>query len=189
MKKRRGTTIVELVTGTVLMMLITLGTMSLMVTGARYMTRTTTDLTLSGKNAQGLRWVSEYARASMSATISNNGKTVNFSTPSTSTTTDTNTGEKEFKYPIQSDGVTRGFSVDFGAGTMTDLHTGQIMVKNVTGIDPDPSSSTYGQAYTPFSFSMVGSHKVIVIQLITKQSVVGNVRYQRMKETVLLRNT
>jgi hypothetical protein len=189
MKKNQGSSIVEVVTGAGLMMLITLGTMSLLVSGMRYMTRTSTDLTLSGKNAQGLRWVSEYARGAMSAAITNSGKAVSFTVPALSGTTDTNTGEKELTYPVTAASGTRGFSVDFGAGTMTDLHMNKVIMKNISGTDPDPNSSTYGQAYQPFSFSMVGSRKVIIIQVITKQNIAGTTRYTRMKNTVLLRNT
>jgi hypothetical protein len=189
MKKKRGTTIVEVVMGAVLMMLITLGTMSLMVSGLTYMTRTNTDLTISGKNALGLRYITEYARGSMAATISNSGATVNFTSPAVATTTDSYTGEKELTYPLTGDGVTRGFSVNWTAGTLTDLHTNKVIVKNITSTDPDPNSSTYNQAYQPFSFSMVGSHKVMIIQLITKQTIAGKKRYSRMKNTVLLRNT
>jgi hypothetical protein len=189
MKKNRGSTIIEVVTGAMLMMLITLGTMSLMTSGLRYMYRTNTDLTISGKNALGLRYVSEYARGALSATITNSGATVNFSSPSMSLTTDANTGERELTYPVVSDGVTRGFSVNFAAGTMTDLHTNKVIIQNITGTDPDPNSSTYNQAYQPFSFSMVGSHKVMIIEVITKQKVAGATRYSRMKNTVLLRNT
>jgi hypothetical protein len=189
MKKSRGMSLVEVLTGAGLMMLITLGTMSLMATGLTYVTRTSTDLTLSGKNAQGLRWMSEYARMSMSASIVNSGKEVDFTIPARSTTVDSFTGEKEYIYPLTGDGVVRGFKVDFVAGTLTDLHSNKVIVKNITATDPDPHSSTYNQAYTPFAFSIVGSHKVIVMQLMTKQKINGYPRYARMKETVLLRNT
>ena len=189
MRKNSGSSLIEVVTGAGLMMLITVGTMSLMVSGQRYMTRTTTDLTLAAKNALGLRNISEYARGAMSATITNNGTQVSFTTPAMATTTDSFTGEKELKYPLAGDGVTRGFKVDFTAGTLTDLHTNKVIMKNITGVDPDSHSSTYNQSYAPFSFSQVGAHKVIVIQVITKQKITGTDRYQRMKNTVLLRNT
>src|SRR6478609_8527408 len=109
MKKTRGSTIVEVITGAAVMMLLMLGTMSLFITGLASTARTTMDLTLSGKNAQGLRWVSEYARAAMSATITNNGNQVNFTVPASSGTTNAVTGEKELTYPETGDGVTRGF--------------------------------------------------------------------------------
>lgn len=189
MKKKSGSSLVEVVCGAGLMMLITLGTMSLLVSGIRYMTRTTSDLTLAGKNALGLRYVSEYARQAMSATIVSNGNEVDFVTPVRSSVVDNFTGEKELTYPLTSDGVARGFKVDFTAGTMTDLHTGKVVVKNIASKDLDPSSSNYNQAYVPFSFSQVGAHKVIVIQVITKEKIAGATRYQRMKNTVLLRNT
>lgn len=188
-RRRKGSSLVEVVTGAGVMMLITLGTMSLMVSGLRYMTRTSSDLTLARKNAQGLRWVSELTRAAMSATISSSGTQIDFTTPAMATTTDAYTGEKELSYPVAGDNVARGFKVDFAAGTLKDTRTGRILVKNIASTDPDPNSSTYNQAYQPFTFSMVGSRKVIVIQLITKERITGTTRYQRMKNTVLLRNT
>lgn len=189
MMKRRGSSLVEVVTGAGIMMLLTLGTMTLMVSGLRYVTRTSTDLTLAAKNAQGLRWVSELSRGAMSATISANGTQVNFVLPAMATTTDTFTGEKEVSIPITSDNVTRGFKVDFAAGTLKDLRTGRTLVKNITSVDPDPASTNYNQTYVPFSYSQVGARKVIVIQLITKDKSGGTTRYQRMKNSVLLRNT
>lgn len=189
MKKAKGFTLVELVTGAGLMMFITLGTLSLMVTGLTYMARSTADITNAGKNAQGLRWMSEFARTAMSATLANGGNEVDFVLPKVATTTDPNTGEKEYAFPLTGDGVARGFKVDFVAGTLTDVRTGQILCKNITGIDPDPTSTTYHQAYVPFTFSIVGAHKVIVMQLMTQQKINGNIRYERMKETVKLRNT
>ena len=189
MRKRRGTTLIEAVTGAVVGMLVVLGMMSMFVSGLTYMYRTNTDLYLAGKDAQGLRWMSEYARTAMSATIASGGNEVDFTLPKTNAAADSYTGEKEYTYPLAGDGVTRGFKVDFTAGTLTDLHTGIILAKNITSTDPDPKSSTYNQAYTPFSFSIVGSHKVIVMQIISKQKIDGNLRYERMKETVMLRNT
>lgn len=189
MKTKRGSSMVEVLMGAILMMLLTLGTMSLLVSGLRYLKRTDGDVVNSGKNALGLRYISEYARAANTATISNSGSQINFTIPAISATTDTYTGEKELVYPMQSDGVTRGFKVDWSAGTLIDLRSNKVIAKNIASIDPDPKSTTYGQTYQPFSFSMVGSRKVIVIQLITRQRIAGSTRYTRMKNTVLLRNT
>ena len=188
MRKNRGISLVEVVTGSAVMMLVTLGTMTLMASGLKSLAKTSTDVTLSDKNALGSRWVCEYARASMGATLSNNGSQVSFSLPTLSTKTDSVTGEKEFAFPLANDGVTRGFKVDFAAGTMTDLHMNKVLVKNIMATDPDPKSSNYGKSYAPFSFTMVGPRKAIVIQLITKDKIAGLVRYTRMKNTVLLRN-
>lgn len=189
MRKIRGSSLTEVVIGAGVMMLLTLGTMSLLVSGLRYTTRTSTDLTLAQKNAQGARWVSELSRGAMSATISESGTRIAFTLPAVSNATDNYTGEKELTVPPTSDGVARGFKVDFAAGTLKDTRTNRVLVKNITSIDPDPASSTYGQTYTPFIFSQVGAKKVIMIQLITKDTSAGSVRYQRMKNTVLLRNT
>ncbi|MEA2553620.1 MAG: hypothetical protein QOJ65_1796, partial [Fimbriimonadaceae bacterium] len=100
MRKRRGSSIVEVVMGAGLMMLITLGTMSLLVSGLRYATRTTSDLTMSTKNAQALRWISELSRGAMTATITNAGSQINFALPKDSAVTDAYTGEKEVAYPL-----------------------------------------------------------------------------------------
>ena len=188
MKKNRGISLVEVVMGSGLMMLVTLGSMTLMASGLKSLTKTSTDVTLSDKNALGVRWVCEYARQSMGATISNSGSQVNFSLPAMSSKADPVTGEKEFVYPLNSDGQVRGFKVDFAAGTMTDLHMNKVIVKNIAATDPDPKSSNYGKNYQPFSFTMVGPRKAIVIQLITKDKVSGIVRYTRMKNTIVLRN-
>lgn len=189
MRKKRATTLIEVLTGALLMMLICLGTLSLFVSGLTYMTRTSTDLYLAGKNAQGLRWISEYARSAMSATITNNGTEVDFVVPKTNTTADQYTGENEYVYPLTTDGLVHGFKIDFTAGTLTDLRNNKVICKNIVQIDPDPKSSTYNSTYTPFSFSIVGSHKVLVMQFITQQKINGVKRYERMKDTVLLRNT
>ena len=189
MKKKRGTTLIEVLTGTILMMLITLGTLSLFVSGLTYMTRTSTDLYIGGKNAQSLRWISEYGRTAMSATLANNGNEVDFVIPLYNSTTDPYTGEKELVYPLTSDGLVHGFKVDFTAGTLTDLHSNKVICKNIVAIDPDPNSSNYNHTYVPFSFSIVGSHKVVVMQIITQKKINGVRRFERMKDTVLLRNT
>jgi hypothetical protein len=189
MKKNRGSSLTEVVAGAGLMMLITLGTLTLFAQGLTAAARTSTDLTISGKNAQGNRYVCEWARAAMSSTIDSTGNKVTFTVPALSGTADSVTGEKEYVFPATSDGVSRGFMVDFNAGTLTDLKSNRVIVKNITSTDPDPKSSNYGQSYQPFSIATIGSRKAIVIQLITKDKVNGSVRYSRMKNTVLLRNT
>jgi len=181
--------LIEVLTGAMVMMLLVLGTMSMFVSGLTYMTRTSTDLYIGGKNAQALRWMSEYARSSMSATITNNGTEIDFVVPKQSATADSYTGENEYTFPLTSDGLTHGFKIDFTAGTLTDLKSNKVICKNIVSIDPDKTSSQYNGTYTPFSFSIVGSHKVLVMQIITQQKINGVKRFERMKETVRLRNT
>jgi len=60
---------------------------------------------------------------------------------------------------------------------------------NINSTDPDSTSSTYNQTYPVFSVSTTGTQKILTIRLYLKV-ISGNVtEINRMKETVLLRNT
>ena len=189
MRKRRGMSIIELITGASVMMLVTLGAAGLLVHGLRSFRQTTSDVTITYDNAQGLRRISEMIRESMSAGISETGTRIVFVRPAMSGVVDPITGEQELSFPVVSDGVARGYKVNFTNGTLFDTRTNTVHVRNIATRDPDPQSSTYGQTYQPFVFSSVGSRRVVLINLITAEQVNGRVRYQRMKNTVLLRNT
>jgi hypothetical protein len=179
---------VEVVTGAVIMMLLTLGTMTLLVSGARSYERTSTDINIAEDNAQGMRRVADKLRSAMSATVTESGTRVTFSWPNRSNTNDPVTGEREITYPMAADGVARGFKVDFAAGTLTDTQTGTVLVRDIRSTDPDPQSTTYNQAYQPFTLTSVGARRGVVINLITAERVNGQLRYQRMKTTIMLRN-
>lgn len=188
MRKCRGSSLVEVMTGAGFMMLLTLGTMTMLVAGMQSFSRTSTDVTITQKNAQGVRKMAELMRGAMNATIDTDGTRVLFTMPAMSANTDPITGERELTFPTVSDGVVRGFQVNRAAGTLRDLRTNTVLVRNIATLDLEPTSSQYGQAYTPFVLSSVGSKRVVVMQLVTRERVAGTTRFQRMKNTVLLRN-
>lgn len=184
----RGASVVEVMTGAIVMMLLTLGTMTLMVSGARSFQRTTTDITISEDNAQGIRRVVDAIRSGMSATITESGTRVAYVWPARSNANDSVTGERELISPLTSDGVARAFKVDFATGRLTDVATGTVLVRNIRSTDPDPQSATYNQAYQPFTLVSIGARRGVIVNLITAERVNGQLRYQRMKTTIMLRN-
>lgn len=187
-RTNRGSSLVEVLTGAGLMMLVTLGAVGLLVGGLQSFSRTSSDLTMTYDNSQGLRRVGENLREAINVTISESGSKIVFNRPAFASTADAITGEKEYIYPFTSDGVTRGYQVNFANGTVTDLQTSKVIVSNVASKDPDKNSTSYNQAYTPFTLTTVGTRKAIVMNLICAEKVGGSTRYQRMKVTYVLRN-
>jgi prepilin-type N-terminal cleavage/methylation domain-containing protein len=185
---RRGFTLVEMLTGMALMALLVLGSMTLFASSLRSLQRTDNDVTMTDQNARALRKVSETIRQSMSVTVTNSGKTVSFVLPAYSAAADPVTGEKEVIVPTVSDGVARGYSIDFGAKTLRDLQSGKVLVRNISAVDTDPTSTLYNQAYEPFQLTKIGTYNALTINLITSDSTSGQKRTTRMKTTIILRN-
>lgn len=179
--------------GAVLFSLVFLGYGALLISGLKSFTRTANDVTVTNPNAQAMRRVADALRPGVNVTILNSGTKITFNNAALSSIVDPVTGEKEVATPIVSDGVARGYNVDFTAGTLTDLATNRVLVKNIIGTDPLPGSSQYNQAYAPFSFSTVGGYKAVTINLITQVgsggTSKGTVRYQRLKNAVMLRES
>lgn len=188
MRRRRqlGFTLMELMTGMGIMSFTLLVIVNLLIYGLRSFGKTTTDVSISQQNAQGMRRVSEMIRAAQSLSITNEGKKISFTLPKRASTTDPVTGEKEYVVPLVSDGVTRTYTVS--GGNLTD-QTGRILVRKIATTDPDPNSSQYNQAYAPFQLTTIGSRRAVTINFITQDQVNGAQRWARMKSTVLIRNS
>lgn len=184
--RRSAFTLMELMTGMGIMSFTLLVIVNLLIYGLRSFGKTTTDVSISQQNAQGMRRVTESIRAAQSISITNEGKKVTFTLPKKSTSTDPVTGEYEYIVPMVSDGVTRSFTIS--GGNLTD-QTGRILVRKVAAIDPDPTSSQYNQAYAPFQLTTIGSRRAVTINFITQDQVNGSQRWARMKSTVLIRNS
>jgi prepilin-type N-terminal cleavage/methylation domain-containing protein len=185
---RRGFTLIELLVGMSLMAMLVLGSMTLFVGSMRSLQRTTNDVTMTDNSARSIRKIAETVREAVSATITNDGRTLSFNLPAMTAGVDPVTGEKEVAMPPASDGVARGYTIDFGAGTLKDTRTGKIIERNISPIDTDTHSSQYGQAYTPFQITTVGTTKALTICLITRDSTSGQQRTMRMKTSAILRN-
>lgn len=185
--KRRGLSLIEMVTSTTLMAVVFLGFAGMLINGLQQFQRLSNDVTANSASAQNMRRITDALRGAMNITISNNGQTISFNNPKYASTVDPVTGEYELVTPLTSDGIARGYSVNFTAGTLTDTSSGRVLVKNILSTDPEPNSSQYKQTYAPFSFSTVGGQQVVVVNLITQLGNRNYTRYQRFKTSVFLR--
>jgi prepilin-type N-terminal cleavage/methylation domain-containing protein len=185
---RRGFTLIELLVGLGLVALLVLGSMNLLVGSLRSLQTTTTDVTMTDQTSRTLRKIAENVRSAVSVTITN-GTTLTYNLPALASTADPVTGEREVAIPPTSDGVNRGYRVNFSDGTVTDLQTGKVLVRNVCSIDPDPQSTLYNQAYVPFQLVTIGSYKGVTINIIARDTSSRMVRTIRMKTTTILKNT
>jgi Tfp pilus assembly protein PilW len=185
--KKRGFTLVELLSAMSTMTVVILGTMTLLVTGLKSFKKTSSDVDITNQNANAMRKISETLRQAINVTISNSGKTISYNLPQMGSV-DPVTGEKELTEPITSDGVNRTFNVDFSTGKLTQNPGNRVLVSNIASTDPQSGSSQYNQAYTPFQLTSIGSYRAITINLITTQTVVDNKRFMRMKSSTVVRN-
>lgn len=187
MRTRRGMSLAELMVALGMMALTIFTISSMFIFGLRTMQKTTSDTNLNQTNAQAMRRITETLRSAMSTTISNEGKMVTYTLPKLAAVADPTTGEKEFLIPLQSDGVTRSFYVTTD-GRMIDSATNRVLMKNIYLKDPDKSSTQYNQAYAPFSTVTVGSQRGLTINIIAAEDVLGDLRYARLKTTVVTHN-
>jgi len=185
--RRHGFTLVELLTGMMVMMFVILGSLTLLVTGMKSFKKTTADVDITNQNALAVRRMSETLRQAMNVSITNGGKTISFNLPKMGGV-DPVTGEKEVQDPLTSDGTARSYTVNFTTGTVVEQPGGRTLVKSIAPTDPLQSSSQYGQAYTPFQLTTFGSYRAVTINLITTQTLVNDVRSMRMKTTAIVRN-
>jgi prepilin-type N-terminal cleavage/methylation domain-containing protein len=187
--RRRGFTTVELVVAMTVLAMVVMGTSAMMITGLRSFDRTTNSVTITQQNAQNIRRISESLRGATNVRISSDGTTIRYNYPLLTPVTDPITGEREMVDPLTSDGIERGFQVDFSQGVLRELETGRILVRNLISRDPEERSSQFNQVYQPFQPTTVGSLRGITINLITQLGADEHRRTARMKTTVLVRNS
>lgn len=187
MRTKRGMSMAELSVALGIMALTVFTVASMFIFGLRAMQKTTSDTNLNQTNAQAMRRITETLRGAMATTITNEGRMITYTLPKMSPSADSITGEKELIVPLQSDGVTRSFYVTTD-GKLVDSVTGKTLIKNIRLKDPDPDSSQYNQNYAPFSTVTVGSQRGITINLITAEDVLGDLRFARLKTTVVTHN-
>ncbi len=185
--KTRGFTLMELMVGMTILGALIIGTMTVFSESMRGFYTTKTDIDLASQNTLGMQRVAETLRGAYSMEIQNSGNKVVYYLPLKNAVVDPTTGEKEYTEPIQSDGVARSFTVS--NGKLVDDSSGRTLAKQVVLIDPDPQSSQYNQTYAPFQLTTIGSRKALSINFITQQQVLTSKRYQRMKTTVIIRNS
>lgn len=185
---KKGFTLVEMMTSTVIMGFVIIGSLGLLTTGLKSFRRTTTDANLNSTNAQAVRKICENLKSAISISVSNNGTKIDYVLPKVSTVKDASTGEFEFMVPVQSDGVARAYVVDFTAGTVTDTVTNKAILKKLAKTDPDKASTQYGQAYSPFLVTTSGSIRAVTVNLVAIERLIDEDRYTRYKTTVIAHN-
>jgi len=185
---KRGFTIVELMIGMVIAGFVVMGSLNLFVFGVKGFSRISVDAKVSNTNAQTIRRIAENLKGATSVTVSDSGKRIDYTLPKYSGFIDPTTGEKELFQPLQSDGVARSYVVSFTNGTLTEGATNKVMLKDVAAKDPDSKSTQYGQAYVPFTVTLVGSIQAVSINLIVLDKSIGEQRYSKFKTTVIGHN-
>lgn len=185
--RRRGFTLVELLTGMSLVALLVLGSMALLIGSLRSFQRTDGDVTMNDATSRSVRKITETLRSAVSVTITNNGRTLSYRLPALTNGVDPVTGEREVAIPPASDGVVRSYNVDFGSGRLTD-ETGRVLVRNISSRDTEPGSTLFNSAYEPFALVTIGSRKGLTVNLIASDSTSGRLRTARIKTSTILRN-
>lgn len=183
--RKRGFTLLEMLVGMSIFFLLVGGLMSLWVTSFRFYNYTDTDIDLSQSNSMGMRKITEKLRSAMAIEIADDGKTLYYTLPRLSNVVDPTTGEREYMQPLTAD-TEHSFSVV--EGQLIDDETGDVLVDEISAVDPDPGSTQYGQEYAPFQLTTIGSRRAVTINLITRRTVGPTDRYVRMKTTAILRN-
>lgn len=186
MSRRRGLTLIELTTTMAIATMAIGGALTLMVTGLKSFNKTRADINVSQPSAQAVRRVIDTLRGAMAVTITNSGKTITYQLPAYTSGADPDTGEKELRYPLRWDNVTRTYTVE--GNKLVSYPGGKAIIKNLTATDPMPGSTQYGQAYAPFQSTTIGSRRAITVTFIALENASGKSRYARMKSTVLIQN-
>ena len=184
--KQRAFTLAETVVGLSLFLVVLMASLAMITSGLKSFQRNTVDMTNATPEAQAIRRIQENVRSAMTISITNNGNTLTYTLPAKSATTDPITGEVEYKTPMVSDGTNRSYTVS--NGKLVQQPGGRTLLKNITLIDPDPTSSTYNQTYQPFTLLTMSTRRGVTINLVTSQKTVPKTRYARMKTSVVLQN-
>lgn len=181
-----GMTLLELSVGTMVMMMVLAGFLGLLSFTLRIFDDTETRIDLSQSSSLATRKLMEDLRSSMRIEIEPGGRRLHYDIPRLANALDPITLEREVIIPLTSAG-TRTVSVN-SAGELVDEGTGEVYLRNIARTDPDPQSSQFGQEYSPFQLTTIGSRRALSINFITRQDGASGERWVRDKTTVVLRN-
>ncbi|MCH8274326.1 MAG: prepilin-type N-terminal cleavage/methylation domain-containing protein [Armatimonadetes bacterium] len=187
--KRRGFTLTELLIGTVITAILILTALALLTSGLASFGKTDTRFDLSGTGALAMRRITEELRSAMVVNIATDGRSMTYELPVLAAGVDPVTGEREYVYPLEPDGVVRRLAVDDGTlWHQVGLNEPRPLVKNLSDTDPQEGSAYYGQQYPVFAFASVGSTNGLVVTLISEKELIRTTEVSRMLSTVQLRN-
>ena len=190
MKKRRGFTLIEVMVGSSLTALLILYSLTLLSTSLRSMQRTDARIEMSDKGTLVIRKISEELRSAFNVTVSSDGRTLSYSLPKSNTTNDSVTGEKEYTLPMQSDGITKNYSVNSSGQLRYWENTGaaRTIATGILLVDPDPASTKYNETYLNFQLLRVGTKAAVRVTLLTQRNLLSGKQNNRMTVLTLLRN-
>jgi prepilin-type N-terminal cleavage/methylation domain-containing protein len=109
--KRRGFTLVEVMTSTVLVSVLIMSALALLSSSLSSFNKTDKRLEMSDEGAIALRKVSEELRSAVVVDILSSGREVAFELPLRNTHADPVTGEYEYATPVVTDGIDRRYYV------------------------------------------------------------------------------
>ncbi len=187
--KRQGFTLIELLVGGAITGIVLLGIFGLFAQGLRSLRRTDVQMDMAEQSSLAIRKVTETLRSAAVYSLSQDGRTLTFQLPLTNPNPDPVTGEYEYSYPIQGDGVNHILYVENGKlYYQVGNNDPEVLVTGISLTDPDPSSPYHTTPYPVFSATNIGSQRGIRITLITKRITRTNEIYNRMSCIVHLRN-
>ena len=187
--RRRGFTLVEILVGGTITGIVLLSVVGLFAQGLRSLRRTDVQMEMAEQSSLAIRKIIEILRSGATYSLSQDGRTLIFQLPLTHSQPDPITGEYEYVYPIQGDGVNRLLYVENGTlYYQIGNNDPEVLVTGISPTDPDPSSPYHTMPYPVFSATSVGSQRGIRITLITKRPTRTDDLYTRMSSIVHLRN-
>ncbi|MCX7799729.1 MAG: prepilin-type N-terminal cleavage/methylation domain-containing protein [Fimbriimonadales bacterium] len=184
--RQRAFTLTELLVSVGLLGLVVGGASALTIAGLRRYANTQADVDVTQSATLAAQTVVESVRQAMSVQIQNAGFRLVYELPALSATLDPTTGERELAEPLRSDGVQRAFSVQ--NGRLIDESTGRVVARGLVTVDPERSSTQYGQTVPPFQLTTIGSRRAITVNLIGLERTPAGQRYARFKTTFIVRN-
>ncbi|MEM4408340.1 MAG: hypothetical protein QXI19_06320 [Candidatus Caldarchaeum sp.] len=187
--RKQGFALVEIIVGGAITGIILLGIFSLFAQGLRSFRRTDVQMDMAEQSSLAIRKITETLRSAAAYSLSQDGRTLIFQLPRANSQPDPITGEYEYSYPLQGDGISRILYVEnetlyYQVGN----EDPEVLATGISSTDPDPSSPYHTMPYPVFSATNIGSQRGIRITLITKRSSQTNDLYTRMSNIVHLRN-
>ncbi len=188
--KRRGSTLVEVMTATVLVSMLIISALALLSTSLRSFNKTDKRIEMSDEGAIALRKISEELRSAVVVDILSSGREVAFELPLRNTHVDPVTGEYEYATPVVTDGIDRRYYVSSDGDLMYKVGTSapRRIMAGVMDLDPDPESAHYNQPYPVFSLEKLSNRQSLRITVIAERETVSGTQRNRMSTEALLRN-
>lgn len=177
--RRRGATLLEVLTATGLSSMLLFGALSVFLHGSASWLRGTARITVN-EDAQGaIRTMSQELREAMSVIVDADGNGLSYRLPEVD-------GDGAYVVPAEWDGVERRIDLEDGHLVISDPSGDRIVCRNVQLVDP---LSEAGSSYKIFSAGAGAITRQLTIMVVTKANEYRKEDSRsRARETVFLRN-